>query len=252
MLKKKVGFIMSVTLVAVFFNSCFLINSKQEVAETDVNANDSLEVVNVPFKHNPKKIEYEIQVLKGTKVIHGVKKRFYEHGSMYSQIPYKKGKKHGTAYTYYQEYKGGKPNIWKEQPYTEGKLDGVCHRYHRNGKMQSEYEYKKGLPEIGLKEWKESGEEVKLPKLIVTKEIVNHQIHIKARMSNKAKNVKYYSGKLVEGKYVPKNQVPLLTKNGIGELTVPHTSTQKSVTVTAILNTRYRNTYYTAKTIYLE
>lgn len=235
-----------------FTTSCFNKSAKQEATGKDeVNANDSTEILRAVFKTNKKKIEYEVSVRKGTKIKHGIQKRFYPHGSLYSKINYKDGKKSGMAYTYYQEYSGAEPKVWKAQPYTDSKLNGICKRYHKNGKIQAEYEYYKGYPAIGLKEWKESGDPVKLPRLKISKEVINHQTYLSVKMSNNAKSVKYYEGNLLDGKYVTKNIIPLSTKNGVGEFTIPHTSTKKSVTIIALISTRYRNKYYVAETVKL-
>ncbi len=233
--------------------SCFNPSEKKKTASgEDVSVNDTTEILKAPFKNNRNKVEYEVSVKKGTKIKHGIQTRFYDHGSVYSKINYKEGKKSGMAYTYYPEYKGAEPKVWKEQPYVNGKLSGICKRYHKNGKIQAEYEYYEGFPAVGLKEWKDSGDPVTLPRLNVSKEVINHQTYLKASMSNNAKNVKFYEGTLLNGKYVTKNIVPLLTKSGVGELTIPHTSNKKNVTIIAVLSTRYRNTYYVAKTVNLK
>ena len=234
-------------------SSCFNQSEKKNSAsKNEVSVNDTTEILKAPFKNNRNKVEYEVSVKKGTKIKHGIQTRFYDHGSVYSKINYKNGKKNGMAYTYYPEYKDAEPKVWKEQPYIEGKLSGICKRYHKNGKLQAEYEYYEGFPAIGLKEWKETGDPINLPTLKVNKEVINHQTYLSASMSNNAKNVKYYEGTLLNGKYVTKNIIPLLTKDGVGELTIPHTSNKKNVTIIAMLSTRYRNTYYVAQTVNLK
>ncbi len=239
-------------LLYIIIPSCINKSGNQERAGKGEMVNDTTEIIKIPFSNNSTKIEYEVTVLKGSKTGHGLWRRFYPHGSVYSDAMYVNGKKHGVKFTYYQEYKGEKPKVWKEQPYKNGKLDGICRRYHRNGRLQAEYEYKNGLPAVGLKEWSESGKEVKYPDLIVSKKEVYHQIHINVQMSDKSKKVVYYSGNLIDGKYVPGNLVPLLTKNSVGEITVPHASDLRSMTVIAVLNTRYKNKNYISKTIQLK
>ena len=250
---KNAEVITGIFLISILLNSCFLIKPKTEVAENEnsENKNDSTEIIKMPFKHKRDLIEYEVSVLKGTETRHGVQKRFYEHGSVYSKTPYVNGKKHGTAYTYYQEYKGEELKVWKEQPYSHGLLSGKCCRYHRNGKLQSEYEYKNGLPGVGIKIWKESGDEVKLPRLIVSKEESNGLIRIKARISNNTKKAKYFTTKLIENKYIPRDMKPVDTESGVGEIVLTKETNKKYVTIVAALKTPYRNTYYLAKTIAL-
>lgn len=248
---KKAEILSVIFLVSVLLNSCFLVSPKTEkpatITQSD-HANDTIEIVRIPYAHKPKVIEYEVSVLKGTKTMHGIKKRFYEHGSVYSETPYLNGKREGIAYTYYQEYKGGKPQVWKEQPYENNLLSGVCRRYHRNGKLQSEYEYGNGLPVPGIKVWKESGSEVKIPKLIVTKEVSGNIIRIKARMPNNTKKVKFYRGKMVGGKYISKEMKPISVNGGVGEMVLARKDA-KPVTIVAVLKTPYRNSYYLAETV---
>jgi hypothetical protein len=244
----------SILVFAVFlimFSSCFNKTGKEE-SSSEPAVLDSIQIVKKTFKTNPEKIEYEIPILRGTKLRHGVQKRFYTDGCLYSKIPYTRNIRNGVAYTYYKAYGGKKPVVWKEQPYVNGKLEGLCKRYHDDGKIQAEYSYKRGMPEVGLKEYSKSGKEIKLPTLILNKNNTNGYIQIKAKMSKKTKNVKYYTGVLVEGKYVSDNKKEVSVKNGVGEILIPATTKQKSITVIAMSTTRYRNKYITSKTISLK
>lgn len=232
------------------FLSCSNPSTKKEEKQ-DHSENDSIQIVRNPFKHDASIIEFEIPILKGTKLRHGVQKRFYSNGDLYSQIPYTRNVRNGIAYTYYQTFGKGAPMVWKEQPYINGKLDGICKRYYEDGKIQAEYEYKSGLPAIGLEEYSKSGKEINQPTLILSKKNSNGYIQINARMSNNTKKVEMFTGVLVDGKYVSDNKKEVMVKNGVGEILIPATSNVKSVTVIATISTRYDNTYYTAETISL-
>jgi hypothetical protein len=61
--------------------------------------------------------------------------------------------------------------------------------------------------------------------------------------------VDYFIGNLVEGKYLPKGLKGLQVKNGLGEVMVG--TSEKSVTITAVFTTRYRNKCLLSKTIKL-
>lgn len=239
------------TLIVVLFSSCSNTSTKN-TDKQDSTVNDSIQIVKNPFKNDHSKIEYEIPILKGTKLRHGVQKRFYSNGDIYSKIPYIRNVKNGVAYTYYKSYGKSNPAVWKEQPYVNGKLDGLCKRYHEDGTLQAEYFYKSGLQAVGLKEFSKSGKEIKLPTLILSKKNVGGFIQIKAKMSNNTKKVKYYTGTLVEGKYVSKNKKEVSTKSGVGEISISAASGQKSVTVIATMSTKYYNKYITSKTISLQ
>lgn len=86
----------------------------------------------------------------GSGIKHGIQKRFYRNGSLYSTIPYRQGKRADTAFTYNLAADGGKSNVWKEQLYKNNHLDGICKRYHADGMLLAEYEYKNGLQRVGL------------------------------------------------------------------------------------------------------
>ena len=243
--------ILTFAAILILFSSCINKSAKNGDAKNET-VNDSIQIVKNPFKNNPDKIEYEIPILKGTKLRHGVQKRFYPHGSLYSKIPFTRNVRNGTAYTYYKAYNGAKPAVWKEQIYVNGKLDGLCKRYHEDGTLQAEYNYKKGLPGIGLKEYNKSGKEIKHPTLILSKNNSNGYIQIKIKMSNNTKNVKYYTSVLIEGRYLSDNKKKIKVTNGVGEILIPASTNKKSITVIAIMSTRYHNKYITYKTISLK
>ncbi|WP_163323702.1 toxin-antitoxin system YwqK family antitoxin [Draconibacterium mangrovi] len=222
--------------------------SKKDTAETTNEESSGLEIVKRPYR-NSEQIEYEISVVKGTAIKHGIQKRYYLHGSLYSTIPYIAGKKQGVAYTYYQASLDSEPQIWKEQPYEEDELHGTCKRYHRNGTLQAEYEYKNGLRAVGLKEYTESGKEIEEPKLILTKHRVATGVLIQAQLSDDYDNVDYYIGDLLEGKYMPKKMKALQTRNDVGETVVSQTS--GTITITAEYSTRYQNRGVVSKSINL-
>jgi hypothetical protein len=223
--------------------------AQKQVPEQAQSAPDSIQVVQKLFKDSKDLVEYEIPVFRGTSKKHGEQKRFYRNGSLYSLIPYKKGVKEGVAYTYYQASEGVEPQVWKAQNYSNNLLNGTCKRYHRDGTLQAEYEYKNGNPAVGLKEYSQSGKPLKQPSLILSANRVATGYYISARLSKKQKNVDYFVGDLIEGKYLPSGLKGLQVKNGLGEIVVD--ASNKKVTVTAVYHTRYRNKCLLTKTINL-
>lgn len=222
---------------------------KKQQPKPDKNENDSITVVRKPYKNTTDVIEYEIPVLKESNIKHGVQKRFYRSGSLYSTTPFKYGKREGIVYTYYQAVEGANPVVWKEQSYKNNMLNGICKRYHRDGQLQAEYEYKDGMPGVGIKEFNQSGNPVVQPSLVLTKNKGASGYHITAQLSKKRKNVKYYLGKLEEGKYLPKGLKSLQVRDGKGEAIVGN---YKQVTITAVYTTRYSNKGIVSKTIRVE
>lgn len=234
-------------LVLVFLSNCNQ-TPKNKTSALNTSSIDSIQIIRRPYK-NSNVIEYEIPVLKSTKTKHGIQKRYYSHGSLYSQIPYLNGKREGTAFTYYQAIEGVKPAVWKEQPYVNNMLHGVCRRYHKNGKLQAEYEYKEGNPGMGMKEFTQTGKPIKQPTLVLTSNKVATGYYISARLSNNQKNVDYFMGKLDDGKFLPNGLKELQVKSGLGEVVVSGSETM--VTISAVYITRYRNKCLVSKTIKL-
>ena len=238
------------TVILLFVLASCTTRPKTQDAET-VNAEpDSIQIIQKLYKNTTDLIEYEIPVLRGTSMKHGIQKRFYRHGSLYSAIPYDHGMKVGTAYTYYPAAEGVKPVVWKEQSYKKNVLNGACKRYHKDGILQAEYEYKNGNPAIGLKEYSQSGKAIKQLTLILSANRTATGYYVTARLSNNTKKVDFFIGKSVEGKYLPDGLKGLQVKNGLGEIIVD--ASKKKVTITAVYMSRYRNRCLVSKTINLQ
>jgi len=232
--------------ILLFYGCNHFPNEEQNV---EVNSNSTV-IIKKPFQNNPELIEYEFSVLKGTTIKQGIQRRYYMHGSIYSEIPYINGKREGIAYTYYPVVAGSEPVVWKEQPYKNDVLNGICKRYHENGVLQAEYEYKNGLQAIGLKEYYQSGNPVNLPDLVISYKKLEDYYLISAHLASDEKNVDYYNGSLVEGKYFPENLKRFQIRNGFGEGLI--SLEKKSATITATFYTRYQNKVIISKTIKLQ
>ncbi|MCY1723008.1 hypothetical protein OU798_21855 [Prolixibacteraceae bacterium Z1-6] len=236
-------------VAVVLMISCATNPNKNPESQPEPEDN-GIQIVYKPYKNTKDLIEYEIPVVRGTSIKHGVQKRFYRNGSLYSTIPYVAGNREGKAFTYYMSAEGVSPVVWKEQPYEKNKLHGICKRYHEDGTLQAEYEFQDGLPGVGLKEYLKSGKEIEQPTLILSKKRVHSGFYITAKLSKQMPNTDYYIGTLVEGKYLPEGLKALQTNNGLGEIVVD--ANIKTVTITAIYSTRYRNNGLVSKTIRLQ
>lgn len=235
------------------FSSCINQGAKRLEQQMKEDAEkDSIFVIKKPFANDPTKIEYEIPVLKGTNLRHGIQKRYYSHGSLYSEVPYIRNERNGIAYTYYKAFKNESPAVWKEQPYVNGKLNGLCKRYYSSGKLQAEYEFKDGLPAIGLKEYTESGEEISMPVLTAKSSPTSIYYYVTAQLSKSNNKTTFYIGELIEGKYMPENMKKMQERNGVAEILIPREGGQKTVTVIAVFTTRLSDQCILAKTINLK
>jgi len=247
---KKLPFIALVLfLMSVIFSCSNQQNKPQQVAE--LTENDSIDIVKTPYANDPRKTEYETPVLKTSRLRHGIVKRFYLEGCLYSEIPYKNGQMEGTGYTYYQSKNGEKPKVWKEQVFVDGKLTGLCKRYHENGKIQAEYEYKEGNLGIGMKEFTKEGIEIQQPELVVNSFNSGGQIVIKASLSKPANNVEYFAGSLIDGKFLNPKAKTLIINDGFAFYGVPSENTSKQQTISATFTTGFASKCLISKTINL-
>lgn len=244
--------IFSAITIVFLLSSCLNQGAKRiEKAAKEKAEKDSIMVIQKPFANDPQKIEYEIPVLKGTQLRQGMQKRFYAHGSVYSEIPYTRNVRQGTAYTYYKAFNGETPKVWKEQPYVDGKLHGLCRRYFESGALQAEYEYREGLPAIGLKEYNESGKLMPQADLTLVSTNTKQYFYITASLSKKVGKVNYFTGELVDGKYMPLEMKKVQERDGVAELLIPRDG-PSSVCIVAVYSTRLTNQCILAKTIRLK
>ncbi len=178
----------------VFLFGCKQSSNKSVADKSTKSASDSITIVQRPFRGSNELIEYEIPVITGTSIKQGIQKRFYRHGSLYSSIPYVHGKREGIAYTYYSAAPDIEPPVWKEQSYKNNELDGVCKRYHKNGTLQAEYEFKNGNQGVHMKEYTQSGKPVKQPTLTISAKRIATGYYIQVYLSNKDEKVDYFIG----------------------------------------------------------
>ena len=240
-------------LIVIFLTIILFSNCSKPVKNTTSEKNTilikNIQIIKQAFKGSTDLIEYEIPVKTGTKIRHGIQKRYNRLGSIYSSIPYVNNKREGIAFTYYSATTIHEPQVWKEQSYRNNELDGICRRYHRNGNLQAEYEYKNGNPAIGLKEFTESGKPIIFPAIILTKSQTADGYYLSVRLSNGQKNVDFFYGDLIEEKYLPVGLKGLQVINGLGEIVIYNKP--KSATITAVYTTKYQNKCIVSKTITL-
>lgn len=190
--------------------------------------------------------EFEIQ----NKQKEGLGKIYYLNGKLYTTCNYKADKKHGTESMYY--YDG---SVYRTREYTNGRFTGTEKRYYRNGKIKSTLEFKNGMPAIGLKEFSTSGKlKTEYPDFrseIIYNRDYEHQKLLMFYFSDRRKNVQYYQGKLLEGKYFNNSAIPCGNNSGTGEIALdPDFS--GPVTISAKYITSFRAPYIVEKTFMVE
>ncbi len=163
---------------------------------------------------------------KGEKEIpDGIRKSYHDNGKIRSEVSYKGGKKNGLAKDYYatgqlrleMNYKDGEKDgeskmyyengkLFRITPYKGGLIDGIQKKYRENGDLMSEAPFKLDKPGLGLKEYtlqnklKEGYPEIKIKEINTLS--LNNEFTLEISLSEKAKNVKFYLGQLVDGKYL--------------------------------------------------
>lgn len=243
---KNIGLLISVLLL---LNSCDLQTrkSKESIKSKEIQ---TVETTVPKVKNGTKKYYFKTGELKSiveykdnTKI--GVSETFYKTGEKQYDIPYLDGMKHGVVKWYYLDGK-----VYRETNYIKGKKDGFQKKYWENGELKSELFYKQDLLSVGLKEITKTGKEKSVPtikvekiNLMSTKE--EYVLHF--RLSDGHKKVKFYQGKLIEGKFFPENGrgfQELETKAGVGELrlSVPKGfNFDKNIYIVAVEKTAYQN-----------
>ncbi len=171
---------------------------------------------------------------------HGESKEYRKDGTLENLITYENNRKHGPARNYYPDgrtvkteinfvngYKQGETHwnfpdgkIYRITPYINGKIFGIRQVYYKNGNLQAEIPYIDGQPGMGLKEYNSNGSAKKFDSKIVFKETdriaLDNTFKLVISLSGAYKNVKYYSGKLYDGKYWNDQLSPIASENGVG------------------------------------
>lgn len=204
----------------------------------------------------------------------GVRKTFYSNGKLRSEVPIKNGKKNGLAKDFYSDgtphfeinyvdnvkqgitrmyYQNGK--LYEETPYEKDKIHGVKKRYRQDGKLSTEAPYHLGEPCIGLKEYLTDGSpKTKYPTIVVT--AINNLLRedryiLRLNMSDNAKNVTFYTGKLEDGCINSSlEQIYQTPKKGVSEISIylpPGAFLMEEINIVAKVKTALGNYYVTQR-----
>ncbi|WP_372753601.1 toxin-antitoxin system YwqK family antitoxin [Labilibaculum sp.] len=242
----------SLILISVLFvfSSCdfFHKKAKEEVAgKEDKVVNTS----NSKGKNGTEKYYFGTGELKS--IVHykdnkkvGISETFYQSGEKQYDIPYVDGMKQGAVKWYYKDGK-----VYRETTYFKGKKDGIQKKFWENGHLKSELYYEKDMLSRDLKEYTKSGKEKTVPSIKVEKIDLlksSEEYVLRFRLSNGRKNVQFYQGNLIEGKFFPskgtKGFVVLKTVGGVGELRVrvpKGFNVNKKIPIVAVEKTAYQN-----------
>jgi len=166
-----------------------------------------------------------------------------DNGKVTAKALYKNDNQHGPATLNYTD-----GSLYREMFYVDGRVDSIVKTYWPDGSLQAEVFFKKGSPAIGLKEFDKTGKPIVQPTLVI-KQIdqlaTQSKLILKVSLSEKTKDVEYFVGELIDGKYLDTKAVKLKTVNNETKLEyiIPRTHTLvKNVTIAARTRTEYGNT----------
>lgn len=138
----------------------------------------------------------------------GVSKEFYDDGKLKMEITYEEGLRNGPSKLYYES---GQLNMVIN--YKGEKKEGLTQVYYKNGVLAYAAVYSDGEQVPGIREFRESGEEVEQPEIILKK---SGRTLLEISLSKKRSNVEmfwYASPEATTG--LPINSV---TADGVGQL----------------------------------
>jgi hypothetical protein len=136
----------------------------------------------------------------------GIAVQYYKSGKKALEMTYKNGLREGVAIRYFEN-----GTIGQQTMYVNDKMHGVQKKFRENGKLLSEANFFEGKPCKGLKEYFADGSlktEKDFPKIVVKpvdRIFVDAMYTLKLSLSEKAKEVEFYTGTLSSQKYIGEN-----------------------------------------------
>jgi hypothetical protein len=173
---------------------------------------------------------------------------YIQNGKVLQEVHYLNNFKHGIAKKFYED-----GTLSRVTPYDSGVINGVEYKYRKDGKLISEQTFYKGKPCIGLVEYLPDGSlKTKYPQIVITPvdELLRRNRYVlRIHMSDDTKAVKYYVGKLTDGKYIGKDTEQQSDVKG-GVLTIEYYVPEQhfvmeQLNIIAVVKTFHNNDYIT-------
>lgn len=174
-------------------------------------------------------------------------KAYYPDGRLKSEIEYAENVQHGMAKMYYENGK-----LYRETPYKMGKKEGLRKVYRKNGKLLAEIPYMEDQLGVGTVEYTPEEKPKKLlPDIKIQVETIDqlsgeNRYIVRISLTEGYKNVQYYLGELVEGKYKHKDLIPMESEGGVLEMKFevpPGSRLIESFNIVAETKTQMQNPY---------
>jgi antitoxin component YwqK of YwqJK toxin-antitoxin module len=179
--------------------------------------------------------------------LNGVQEVYNTKGELQNTMNYVDGVKEGNSIIY---FKDGKK--YRVTPYHNGLIDGERIKYRNNGSLWSTQNYKMGMPENNLKEYSENGKLKSTPELVIKKTRMKGGIvQVDLSVKGNHKRVKYFIGKLKDGKYFDKKSVSMVSTQDRSKATITLNSRNKYYDIIAKVTTQGNNHLFLTKRISL-
>jgi hypothetical protein len=173
---------------------------------------------------------------------------YKQNGKILQEVYYLNNFKHGIAKKFYED-----GTLSRVTPYDSGVINGVEYKYRKDGKPISEQTFYKGKPCIGLVEYLPDGSlKTKYPQIVITpvdEMLRRNRYSLRVHMSDDTKAVKYYVGKLTDGKYIGDDAEGQSSVKG-GVLTIEYYVPEgqfvmEQINIIAVVKTFHNNDYIT-------
>ncbi len=237
-MKRIAVFVLGILLV-----SCdnFKSQSVEESEPVKVNQrNDNGEREGLFISKTPDgKFKTQINYKNGKK--HGEALDYYDSGDLRARIEYVEGTKNGLATWYYDG-----ENIFRINTYKNDLKNGLQQKFYKNGNKLSELEFLNEYPGVGLKEWKENGDQRVLGNTI---KVYKKGLRLYAEMSSGQSNVQFYYGELSEGKFLNNKLRDISGAIGVAEMPFEQIKDTENIVITARYKTYLKNDRVVSTTV---
>ncbi len=240
------SFLFPTIVLLVLLFSC---NQKGETnTESENETADNVDEEGLDKHYYKRNLQAEFSIKDSLK--QGLGKIYYEDGKLSSECNYINGLKNGIEKKYYLD-----GTLYRTREYSEGKINGLEKRYYRNGKLKTLQTYKQDMPGTGLLEYHQNGSNVtKFPEFkyeIIYDRDYKRQKLLIFYFTGFDKNVRFYEGQLVEGKFFDAKVSPCGIRDGKGEIGFNDSDFHSAITISAKYVTPNRAPYVLEKKIIL-
>jgi hypothetical protein len=236
----------AIVLLTIICSSCLFEKGK---STTDKSKSDAEKLQVTKYANGKRKAEVPYKDGKRN----GMSKSYDMKGNISLELPYVNDKREGQSKKYYE---GGK-QVFQTTEYKDDKMHGVQVKYRLNGAVMSEARFENGYPCAGLKQYlTDNTLKQKYPKIIVKPidmlETTGSYV-LEISMSEKVREVKYYTGKLSPSGCLSDNLYYVMLdeqrKTGILKYNLqPGGFLMEELNIIAAVETLQGNTYITQRT----